>query len=56
MVYKSKMFVTNNMCVFIALSLASYDCEPPDSSYEKHHYKQLKSVLRAYSSTVSDKS
>lgn len=28
--------------VSVALALASYECEPPDSSYEKHHYKQLK--------------
>ena len=30
------------LTVCVALSLASYECEQPDSSYEKHHYKQLK--------------
>lgn len=35
------------LTVCVALSLASYECEQPDSSYEKHHYKQLKWVSQS---------
>ncbi|KAJ8317844.1 hypothetical protein KUTeg_002935 [Tegillarca granosa] len=49
-VLTTTVFSESKACVFlfIALSLASYECEAPETSYDKERHKQLKYIAGIY--------